>query len=450
MRICQKNIEIPVAPGNRNLLEHLNKAIKFRLDKNIIPIRFVITNSNDKFYYSEVGLIEDFNDLCVEKPKSIFHFVPRSVERTEKFVTALLVPTGIGTEIGGHAGDATPVARLLAEISDTLITHPNVVNASDINEIPESSLYVEGSIITRLLMGTIGLQRVRSNRLLVVIDGNHEDVFINAAINSINAAKACYGLNCVKIIEMDSPVILNANYTESGSATGKITNFNSLCEILDLYRGDYDSVAISSVIEVQETVHKEYFDSNGNMVNPWGGVEAMLTHAISNIYNIPSAHSPMMENMELLNMDPGIVDPRIAAEAVSMTFLNCILKGLHRSPKLITDKESMKYPDIITVEDISCLVIPDGCIGLPTLAALEQGINVVAVKENKNLMKNDLSALPWAPGQFYLVENYWEAAGVMDALKAGILPESVRRPLRHVNTEFISSKNNMQKKQRQK
>jgi len=83
------------------------------------------------------------------------------------------------------------------------------------------------------------------------------------------------------------------------------------------------------------------------------------------------------------------------------------------------------------------LVIPDGCLGLPTLAALEQGIVVIAVRENRNVMKNDLSLLPWKEGQFHRVENYWEAAGIIAALRAGIAPDSVRRPLGHtrVSTE---------------
>src|SRR6185503_1942795 len=155
----------------------------------------------------------------------------------------------------------------------------------------------------------------------------------------------------------------------------------------------------------------------------------MLTHTISSIYNIPSAHSPMFESKEIANMDPGPVDPRMAAEAVSVTFLQCILKGLPRSPRIITDHAAMGHHSVITAADISCLVIPDGCIGLPTLAALEQGIKVIAVRENRNLMQNDLSALPWAAGQFYSVDNYWEAAGVLTALKAGVSPNAVRRPI---------------------
>ena len=171
------------------------------------------------------------------------------------------------------------------------------------------------------------------------------------------------------------------------------------------------------------------------MVNPWGGVEAMLTHTISSLYNLPSAHAPMLESQDVLDIETGIVDPRMAAEVISVSFLQCVLKGLQRSPKIVADEEAMREPGVLTARDVSCLVLPDGCLGLPTLAALEQGIPVVAVRENTNLMKNDLTALPWAQGQLHIVENYWEAAGVLSALKAGIDPMTARRPLPVVAVE---------------
>ena len=87
------------------------------------------------------------------------------------------------------------------------------------------------------------------------------------------------------------------------------------------------------------------------------------------------------------------------------------------------------HPGVLTAADISCVVIPDGCVGLPTLAALEQGIPVIAVRENRNRMKNDLKELPFAPGKLFIVENYLETVGVMTALKAGVALSSVRRPL---------------------
>ena len=192
------------------------------------------------------------------------------------------------------------------------------------------------------------------------------------------------------------------------------------------------------MVSVPTRYHMEYFTSQGDMVNPWGGVEAMLTHAISTLYDVPSAHSPMLESKEVANLDPGIVDPRMAAEIVSVAFLQSVLKGLHRSPRIVTDSDAMRDAGVLTAADVSCLIIPDGCIGLPTLAALEQGIPVIAVRENRNLMRNDLAALPWGPDQLYIVENYWEAMGVMAAMKAGIAPESTRRPLAATRVETVT------------
>ncbi len=84
---------------------------------------------------------------------------------------------------------------------------------------------------------------------------------------------------------------------------------------------------------------------------------------------------------------------------------------------------------MLNVSDISCLVIPDGCVGLPTLAAIEQDIPVIAVKENKNRMKNNLNELPFSPGKLFMVENYLEAVGVIQALRAGVALDTVRRPI---------------------
>ena len=83
-------------------------------------------------------------------------------------------------------------------------------------------------------------------------------------------------------------------------------------------------------------------------------------------------------------------------------------------------------------------------VGLPTLAALEQGIPVIAVRENRSLMRNDLTMLPWAADQLHIVENYWEAAGVMAALKQGLSPGSVRRPLGNVRIERFPARERSQ------
>lgn len=437
MKITEKFLSLPISPEAPDFLDQVQRSQRFRIPGDAVPIRFAVTKSHDGACECEVGILEGLgSDLAAG---SLFEFRNRGRARNHGFNAVFIVPTGIGAEIGGHAGDATPVVRMLAGICDNLITHPNSVNASDLNEMTENTLYVEGSILTRFLMGTVGLGRVRSNRVLVIIDDHEDELFVNAAVNAVSAARASFGLDCPKVIKMERPVRLSAQYAGSGRAAGRVENFAALCEILEKESGTFDAIAIASVIDVPLEYHEAYFDSGGEMVNPWGGVEALLTHAISSLFNVPSAHSPMLENRDIANADVGIVEPRLAAESVSMAFLHCILKGLHRSPALVTDPVEMTDGATLSAKDVSCLVIPEGCLGLPTLAALRQGIPVIAVRENANLMQNDLSVLPWPEGQYFEVDNYLEAAGLMAAMRAGIDPATVRRPLAPTMVEQTSS-----------
>lgn len=435
MKVEQREIVIATREVPDLTLKSIAKSVYSRLKPGEIPIRFCVTESDELYVRCEINLLTGeslWPGLDAQKPTEfvgpvqdifalnpITNHEPNGRGPGSAFNVVLVVPTGIGCEIGGHAGDATPVSRMLAGVCDTLITHPNVVNASDINEMTPNTLYVEGSVICRLLLGQVGLRLVRSNRLLVVVSKHEDERFVNDAINSVSAARSSFGLSCPKMVVLDPPVLMRGGHTESGLAWGCVDQLDGLFEVLSRYRNSYDAVALASVIDVPVEYHAGYFESAGDMVNPWGGVEAMLTHAVSAICCVPSAHAPMLESLEIENLELGIVDPRMAAEAVSSTFFHCVLKGLHRSPQLVPG-----------TYDVSCLVIPDGCIGIPTLAALEQGIPVVAVRENRNLMKNDLTRLPWRPGQLHVVDNYWEAVGVVTALREGIAPESVRRPLK--------------------
>jgi hypothetical protein len=434
MRLSEQEWDFPWPTDPKDALGFFARMVQERLGEGEHPVRFVVCSSDIAAgrCHCEVGILSTPRGAA-QRPSgpipSIFEFRKRPFESAERFNVVFLVPTGINATIGGHAGDAGPVARLLSVVCDSLIVHPNVVNASDINEMPENALYVEGSVICRLLMGTAGLRRVRSNRVLVVIDRHEEIAYSNAAINAANAARACYGFDCPRIVMLDPPVKLVSEYTSTGRAAGRVDNLSDFLDGIRPFLPEADAVAVSSVIEVPAEFHQDYFDSDGAMVNPWGGVEAIFTHSLSLLYGMPTAHSPMIESEEIESIDPGIVDPRMAAEAVSLTFLQSILKGLQRSPRIETDPALMQHSGCLTARDVSALVIPDGCIGLPVLAALEQGIPVIAVSDPNHLMANDLAALPWAPGNFCRVENYLEAVGALCALKAGLALDSVRRPI---------------------
>ena len=429
----ERVLNLAVRPDSPNLVKDVEMKVTRQLMPGEVPVRFAVTKSREGLWCCDVGV-----HVGGDTPDSIFRFEKRAQEDTAAFNVVMLVPTGIGAEIGGHAGDATPAAALLASVCDSLVTHPNVLNASDMIQIPENALYVEGSVITRMMMGSARLQRARSNRVLVLVQ-NHEDrLFTDATINAVNAARAYYGLNVTEVVTIDPRFRMVAEYSSSGVAAGRVEGLNCVWEAIDARLGQFDAVAISSVIDAPTKFHFDYYGSAGKMINPWGGVEAILTHAVSLKYGVPAAHSPMMESREIAELDLGVVDPRMAAEVVSVTFLQSVLRGLQRSPRIFGSESGAR--DTIGVEDVSCLVIPDGCLGLPTLAALQQGIPVIAVRENSNIMRNDLGDLAWGDNQLITVENYWEAAGVIASMKMGLDPYSVRRPIKGVNVRSTERK----------
>ena len=428
--VVQRYVNIPVDLSRSDLFDQVRMAVEYQVDSSETPIRLAVTESDDGQWACELGTTTG-ND----PGHSIFDFKSRLHEDTESFNAVMLVPTGIGAKVGGHAGDATPAACVLASVCDTLITHPNVLNASDIIQLPTNAMYVEGSLITQLMMGTIGLRRARNNHVLVLVQAHEEEVFTNAAINSVNAARASYGLNA-SVVEIDPRFRMTSEYTPSGVAAGRIEGIEYVYDLLDARFGQFDAVAITSVIELPPELHENYYRLGEDVVNPWGGVEAMLTHAVAMRYGLPAAHSPMLESKMIAETDFGIVDPRMAAEIISLAFLQCVLRGLQVSPTVTTASREPSGNSFQSA-NVSCLVIPDGCLGLPTLAALCNGIPVIAVRGNTNQMRNDLDALPWGPSQFYRVENYLEAAGTVSALKAGIAPVSVLRPLASVAVETV-------------
>ena len=407
-------------------------------------VRFVVTKTDSRNMYCEADVLvaesaHEFDSYVkYSSNDTVFDFRKRNHENTEKFTAALLIPTGIGAEIGGHSGDGNPVARLLASACDRLITHPNVVNAADINEMTENTLYVEGSILTRLFMGRNGLQPVRSNRLLLLMDTHTSKELNDFVVNAVSSARVTLGVDC-DVLEMHNPIEASSSRSASGRATGEVTGVERLFKLIQQYHSEYDAIALSTAITDKEDHSNEYFATNSDdVVNPWGGVEAMLTHSTAEIFNVPCAHAPFESTDAESFIRFGVVDPRKAPEMLSDTELHCVLKGLHHTPRIVGPLSG------VTLEDISALVIPDGCIGLPTLAALENDIPVIAVRGNKNLMRNNLKALPFKKGKLFIVENYLEAAGVMVALRAGVSLEAVQRPIpytRHIHeTMPIASK----------
>jgi len=318
----------------------------------------------------------------------------------------LIIPTGIGCEIGGHAGDANPVAKLIGKCCDKLITHPNVVNASDINEMPENTWYVEGSILDRFLLGEFCLKKPLINKILLAVN---KPIEVNT-INCVNAGQATLGAD-IEIVELETELKMTGFY-EDGKASGKVTGYWDLINQVTGYK--FDALAIQSEIYVDKKDKLKYLSGIGG-VNCWGGVEAMASKLIAKSLRKPVAHAPFIDwkNDDLKDFSK-VVDPRMSAEMVSMCFLHCVFKGLHQAPRI-------NYKNGLSVEDIDFLITPINCVGVAHEACMKAGIPIIAVKENKNVLNDTM------PESFIIVDNYLEASGVLMAYKAGIAPKSVRR-----------------------
>lgn len=326
----------------------------------------------------------------------------------------MIIPTGIGCEIGGHAGDATPSARLVASVCDNLIIHPNVVNASDINEMSENMWYVEGSILDRFLQGQIALESVYSNRILLVVNPPLK----NETINSVNASRNTLGLD-IEIMELNNTLTLKGIFKADGRASGIMVNENkAVIQIQEEFRNnEFGAIAIQTIIDVDEEVVKKYLHTGG--VNPYGGAEAICSRFFSREFELQCAHAPVESGLfETFN---SVVDPRLAAEIVSISYLHCVLKGLHEAPK-VADYNSM-CKDTIRVDDIDLMISPDGCWDTPHEACANWGIPIIFVRENKNIY----DPYKEAPKNCFLVDDYVEAAGIIAAKKAGVTYKSVRR-----------------------
>ncbi|HBC43218.1 MAG TPA: hypothetical protein DCZ88_15375 [Pseudanabaena sp.] len=338
------------------------------------------------------------------------------------FNVLLLVPTGINAAIGGYAGDALPVARAIASIADNVITHPNVLNGASLYWSKHNVLYTEGYALDRMAKGEWGLRTVISNRIGVILDHAMEPELVLRHRQAISAAQVTLGLNITDILVTDSDLGVELRSGESGATWGTITNLDSLLRAAEKLIKVSKVEAIAVVTRFPDDPDSEALQNyrQGKGVDALAGAEAVISHAIVREFAIPCAHAPALQPLPL----DSSVSPRAAAEELGYTFLPCVLVGLSRAPKIITDRNLLKSTDI-TANDINVIITPYSVCGGAGLLALNPlpHVQTIFVKENQTA----LNVTPEMLGlKGIAVENYWEAIGVLTAIKAGINPQSLR------------------------
>src|SRR2546423_10830919 len=105
MLIHEERFRIPTVSQHAGLLSYFSQFLAASLPSGTHPIRLVISETDGDGYAAEVGVLSKCADPVLDsRESSIFAIRRRSVEHEEEFNAVLLIPTGIGTEIGGHAG----------------------------------------------------------------------------------------------------------------------------------------------------------------------------------------------------------------------------------------------------------------------------------------------------------------------------------------------------------
>jgi len=329
------------------------------------------------------------------------------------YTAVLIVPTGVGAAIGGYAGDALPVARAIAQVADTLITHPNVMNGAQLYWPLPNALYVEGYGLDQFAAGKWGLRPVHRNRIGLLLDAGIEESLRWRHLQAADAARATLGLAMTDYVVTDAPVGVTLQTADSGATWGTIANPGTLLRAAArLVQLGAEAIAVVVRFPDDEGSAALQNYRQGQGVDPLAGAEAVISHLLVRQFRLPCAHAPALSPLPL---DPTL-SPKSAAEEIGHTFLPCVLAGLSRAPQFATkgDRAAQTiYRDL--VDAVIAPATAFGGSGLLSFSATPA--HLIAVEDNTTT----LSITPEKMGiRATRVRSYLEAIGVMVAHKAGI------------------------------
>ncbi len=336
--------------------------------------------------------------------------------------TLMLVPTGIGCDIGGYAGDALPSARLLAAASGCLITHPNVMNGASLYWSDSRVHYVEGFGLDRFAAGDWALRPVRRQRIGLLLDAGIEPELAQRQVQVAEGCRASLGLEIGPVVTTDAPLQVTLEQGGSGASWGRLGRPDALLRAGERLR-EAGATAIAAVARFPEDPESEQLAAyrQGSGVDVLAGAEAVISHLLVRHLRIPCAHAPALAPLPL---DPQL-DPRAAGEELGYTFLACVLVGLSRAPDLINGAVAVGD---LSAQQLGAVVVPEGALGgEAVLACIERGVPLITV-QNSGVLTVTPAALGLDPSVLR-ASSYAEAAGLVLALREGIMPSALTRPL---------------------
>ena len=329
------------------------------------------------------------------------------------YTVVLIVPTGIGAAIGGYAGDALPVARAIAQVSDRLITHPNVLNGAQLYWSLDNTYYVEGYGLDRFAAHDWGLRPVRQNKVGLLLDCGIEPELRLRHLQAADATRATLGLNLTDYVVTDAPLEVELRTADSGASWGTIGNPGSLLRAAEklIKQGGAEAIAVVARFPDDDDSESLQNYRHGSGVDHLAGAEAVISHLIVRQFQIPAAHAPALLP---LAVDPD-VSPRAAAEELGYTFLPCVLVGLSRAPQFITTPSSSS--DVIWSDAVDAVVVPYSACGGSAILNLASRSEIIAVTNNTT----EITVPPEPLGiKVTKVNSYLEVLGVIAARRAGI------------------------------
>ncbi|MCH9713477.1 MAG: DUF3326 domain-containing protein [Cyanobacteria bacterium] len=339
--------------------------------------------------------------------------------------TLLVIPTGIGCELGGYAGDGLPAARLLAAASGCLITHPNVMNGAALYWSDRRIHYVEGSALDRFAAAELALRPVRRQRVGLLLDAGIEPELRLRHLQVAEGCRASLGLEIGPVLSTDVPLEVSLEQGPSGASWGQLGRPDALLRAGEaLRRAGATAIAVVARFPEDPASGALAAYRAGSGVDALAGAEAVISHLLTDHLGLPCAHAPALSPLPI----SAALDPRAAGEELGYTFLACVLVGLSRAPDLVPSATAGGWsdPQLLRPDQIGAVVAPAGALGgAAVLACTERQVPLIAV-HNPCLLQVDGAALGL---EVLPASSYSEAAGLVLALREGIAPAALQRPL---------------------